>query len=522
MLVTVPADASGIRCGGIGGGGDPVDLILTLSDPLPEPPPQYRTLRHITVNEEVIRQPAAAIRLNLPEAPDIVVPRLHWEARAGYIAIYNKDDPDRPIIIPDPDAQPQDFSWRWYGRHGNAVIALTVERGVIAGRVWTGARHYAVRPSHEGTKLGETRSEYWRTHPEDTPRETAVPAPRWSTPAAASPRRSAAGAAGRANVLGGWDTSCTAALTPGPHVIDVLVLYTAGVLQEYGFSHAYAVAQLREKLDDANQALRNSGITSFVYSLRGPEYFTPAFNYDTAFIVDALAELSGVVESDDSPFCTLNTNNYVLGRRNDQWADIVALARRDQSGQGTCGVTFAQNPVSNNGCPREPGPAFERFAYLVFDPECDADRLNFAHELGHQLGMEHDPRNSVALNTPGWDPSCPWSFGHRRADVAANLRFRTVMAYWNDSLPGSQGPDACTSAIDCDVIDAFSTPTLAWTGAGGLQPAPSVPGAPPIGVAPPPPPNWRRADAVDTLQRLAPISAAFRARPDAIFGHGFE
>ena len=55
----------------------------------------------------------------------------------------------------------------------------------------------------------------------------------------------------------------------------------------------------------------------------------------------------------------------------------------------------------------------------------------------------------------------------------------------------------------------------------GIQPLGTVAGAVPIGVA-----TWssqqNRADASDVIRRVAPISAAFRARPEAIFSHGFE
>jgi hypothetical protein len=197
-------------------------------------------------------------------------------------------------------------------------------------------------------------------------------------------------------------------------------------------------------------------------------------------------------------------------------ADIVALPRRDLS-QNTCRVTFVQHG-SAAGCLYEPGAGFDQYAYLVFDPDCDADRLNLAHELGHQLGMEHDPRNSDMPVGSG-NPSCPWSFAHR--GTTAPYGFRTVMATPDPGHTFIVGP-ACTSDSACPKIDAFANPQLQWTGAsGGVQPLGTVPGAPPIGVATPPHQGYR-ARAVDTLPRLAPISAAFRARPEVIFADDFE
>lgn len=149
------------------------------------------------------------------------------------------------------------------------------------------------------------------------------------------------------------------------------------------------------------------------------------------------------------------------------------------------------------------------------DPDCGADRLNFAHKLGHQLGMEHDRRNSeIVLTTV--KQSCPWSNDHRYS-APAPWGFRTLMAYWQAGYTSVTGP-ACNNDSLCPLIDAYSNPQLEWTGTGGIQPLGTVPGAPPLGNDSPP----FRTRANDTLPRLAPVSAAFRPRPDLIFADGFQ
>ena len=175
----------------------------------------------------------------------------------------------------------------------------------------------------------------------------------------------------------------------------------------------------------------------------------------------------------------------------------------------------------------EPGNAWgDTFPYLVFNTQCNADRLNLAHELGHILGMDHDPINTNNGRSE-FNPSCPWSYGHRRADssLAQNKRFRTVMAYW-ETFPeyvGVPGPPACANNADCQPNDASSTWNLQWTGTG-IQPLPLVPGAAAIGVQTPPflPPGQKQSNAYDTLQRLGQVVAGFRSRPDRIFESDFD
>lgn len=318
----------------------------------------------------------------------------------------------------------------------------------------------------------------------------------------------------------------------------MLVLYTQGILQRYFFNHDTVAMKMKEVLDDANRSLRNSGIQNVTFSMRGPEFISDAAAgpaYDVIPIEDVLPHLSGIQQLTAPPYMTFPGNAYVAGRRDAMWADIVALARNDLTGARMCGYSWIQNQQRPgfSHYPWEPGQAWgEKFAYMVFDPACNADKLNFAHELGHQLGLEHDPRNSGTTVSTAIAPACPWAYGHRRSSVPERFRFRTVMSYlrWGPHSGSNQTCGVGDGDPDlCPLIDAFSNPDLEWagfeTGGGpppyGIQPLGTVSGAIPIGVA-----TWssqqNRANASDVIRRVAPITAGFRARPEAIFRHGFE
>lgn len=98
------------------------------------------------------------------------------------------------------------------------------------------------------------------------------------------------------------------------------------------------------------------------------------------------------------------------------------------------------------------------------------------------------------------------------------------MSYWDNGSGG--GPGGCGSESNCPLIDAYSNPNIAWAGpVSGLVPiGPSNPlpaNAAPIGVEVPGS-SYPAARGYDTIQRLAPIVAAFRSRPELIFANGFQ
>lgn len=317
---------------------------------------------------------------------------------------------------------------------------------------------------------------------------------------------------------GGWNLSCTDPLSVGVRNIDVLVLYTAGVFAANGSTLGGVKVVAQREVDETNQILRNSQVHTVRFHLIGiqavPETATPP--YDVAGIDVGLNRLAGTIETPGVyPGWSYPGNTSVRALRDFHGADVVALARRNASAVPSCGVAFVQR-YYNYSPAVEPGPEFERKAYMVFDPDCAADRLNFSHEAGHLLGMEHDPANAE-MSGLGF-PSCPWSFGHRNASGDLLVSFRTVMSYSRNT--SSSGP-MCSNDAACPLIDAYSNPDLSW--AGGLFETGTHPDAVPIGRnIGDPPASYPPSKARDTLARTAPIVEAFRSRPELIFANGFQ
>jgi hypothetical protein len=121
------------------------------------------------------------------------------------------------------------------------------------------------------------------------------------------------------------------------------------------------------------------------------------------------------------------------------------------------------------------GPDTKDWAFSVSERDCAINNYSFIHELGHNLGLNHD--RYVAGEVPATD----YNFGY--VNLAKGTR--TVMAYNDECLANN---------IDCQRYPLFSTPALKIKGA-------------PIGK---PFGETQGAYNVETLCRTAPIVANYR------------
>ena len=84
--------------------------------------------------------------------------------------------------------------------------------------------------------------------------------------------------------------------------------------------------------------------------------------------------------------------------RSQHGADIVTLIGSGYASSGYCGIGGLMTSVSTS---------FASSAFNVVDRTCAVGNLSYAHELGHNQGLHHDPANA------GSTPSYPYAYGYR-------------------------------------------------------------------------------------------------------------
>lgn len=172
-----------------------------------------------------------------------------------------------------------------------------------------------------------------------------------------------------------------------------------------------------------------------------------------------VSSLSALADVDDGALDGVARERDALG------ADVVSLLVEGDG--GSCGVGYLM---------AVPSAAFAGYAYSVVDHRCASSSLTLAHEIGHNLGAQHDHDNATS------SPAYPYAYGFR--DVEAG--HRSVMAY-----PCDDGA--------CPRRNRWSDPTARVDG--------SVFGVDAEADAP--------AHNVAALRLTADVVAAFRDAPDS-------
>ena len=191
--------------------------------------------------------------------------------------------------------------------------------------------------------------------------------------------------------------------------IDVLALFTIEARDIIG-GPAPMKSRIRLMFDIANETFANSRMAARL----NPAYIGPSPLRETGKMDDNLV--------------ALRVHPGVRALRETHSADLVALFQT--SDPLSCGIAYVMSEVS---------PDFAPWAYSVTSFRCLS---TFAHEVGHNMGMQHDPANG---DTPG-NAIFPWAFGH-----FVKNNWRTTMSY----------PNPCGS---CSRAPHFSNPNVLYEG----------------------------------------------------------
>jgi hypothetical protein len=289
-----------------------------------------------------------------------------------------------------------------------ASSAAIVRKGEdVAGLITSDAGTFRIRTTAPGQQVVQ---EVTRTFPEAAD-DTATPPATMDlgVPAAGSDTASP-------------DPSTPAAAGDVPTVptIDVLVGYTPGALSYAGGLSAMN-SEIALAISTTNQAYADSGVVGRV-RLAG----TTALNENLTLSNQSLDWLTGTTDGHSDQIHALRTSTG---------ADLVSVLTNDGT---SCGLAWVLNgltdPVNRS-----------KYGFSTVDFPCAVDNLSFPHELGHNMGLDHD---RYALTKYGDSPTL---YDYAVGYVNTSARWRTIMAY-NDQCADQSTPFNCTR------IRRFSNP----------------------------------------------------------------
>jgi len=307
------------------------------------------------------------------------------------------------VVFTRTDLRPRtDDDWTWTGRRGMDTAVLVARAGRVTGAVWADGSTFEIRPA--GDRL--------HTVARIDPSAFRAHGPDYAAFVESEHARHEAEARG-----GRVQGASPALQRRGATVeVDILVPYTSDLPAAVLDPAAY----VQLAVDATNAVYANSGIDMELRLVH--TYETPTLSTG-----DHSTDLSGLQHPSDGLFDEAHTLRDAYG------ADLVAMINFN-SGPSSCGQGYLD--------------AGADFAFSVTSYNCTTSNFTFAHELGHNVGANHDPyQNGVTGTTP------TYAYGQGYVDVAG--QWRTVMSY-NSECSGQ------TPATNCAPIPYFSSPAVTY------------------------------------------------------------
>jgi hypothetical protein len=182
-----------------------------------------------------------------------------------------------------------------------------------------------------------------------------------------------------------------------PVQIDVMIVWTPKAESAAGGRAAMDSLAL-SSVANANLVYSNSGVNAQLRLVH-------------AAPVDYVETGSNITGDHDALVATADGRiDNVHTLRSQYGADVVTLIGDGYRSAGYCGIGYLMTSVTTS---------FASLAFNVVDRTCAVGNLSYAHEVGHNQGLHHDPANA------GGGASTPYAFGYQ--DPSGY--FRTVLSY---------------------------------------------------------------------------------------------
>jgi hypothetical protein len=190
--------------------------------------------------------------------------------------------------------------------------------------------------------------------------------------------------------------------------VDVMIAYTAAAQTGAG-GEAGVIALADHMVARANATFINSrvGLRLRLVHLQSVSYSEPG---------NIFTDLNRLTDIDDGHLDDIHATRTNVG------ADLVTLLVED-AGPSAAGLAWLYDGTGNDA------------AYGFNVVERAGCESTYVHEVGHNLGCQHDRENTSS------NPPYPYAYGHRFTPAGYG-QLRTVMAYWpGDRIPYFSNPD---------------------------------------------------------------------------------